>query len=155
MATNPIPEGFGTVTPYLAVTDAPKVIDFLKRAFGARERYVMRQPDGNVGHAELIIGDSMVMLTEGCEQMPASPVGLYLYVDDCDATYRQALAAGGTPLAAPEDQFYGDRMGSVRDGSGNRWMIATHREDVDDAELKRRLAARQAVAESGKQLAAT
>jgi PhnB protein len=138
MAVKPVPEGYHTITPYLVVPGAAKLIDFLKQAFDAREIHRMNAPDGSVMHAELQIGDSRLMMGEASGQFPAMPVGLYLYVPNCDELYRRAIAAGGTSIAEPKDQFYGDRHGGVKDPAGNQWWIATHIEDVAPDEMTRR-----------------
>jgi PhnB protein len=139
MSVNPIPEGYRTVTPYLVVEGAASVMDFAKQAFGAEEKFRMDAPGGKVGHAELMIGDSMVMLGDAGGENPAMPAMIHLYVDDCDATYERALAAGGTSVREPENQFYGDRSAGVRDSTGNLWWIATHVEDVPEDEMARRV----------------
>lgn len=134
----PIPDGYHTVTPYLIVEDALAILDFLERAFGATvlDRYLA--PDGSVTHAEFRIGDSLVMLGGASAQYPAIAAMLHLYVEDVDAVYRQALAAGATSLREPENMPYGDRSGGVKDPAGNQWWIATHVEDVSSEELARR-----------------
>ena len=139
MAVKPIPEGFHSLTPYLVATGASKLIDFLKQAFDAKEVHRSAQPDGTIAHAQLIIGDSPIMLAEAGAQWKPMPCAIYFYVKDTDATYKQAIAAGGTSLMAPADQFYGDRNAGVVDPSGNQWWIATHVEDVSEAELKKRM----------------
>ncbi len=145
MAVKPIPEGYHTVTPLLSVRGAARLIDFLKKAFGATEIYRFPSPDGTVMHAELKIGDSVLMLGEAADQQhPPMPVALYLYVDDADATYRKALDAGGESIGAPDDMFWGDRVATVKDFAGNKWWIATHVEDVNSGEIERR--AQQALA---------
>jgi PhnB protein len=141
MGVNPIPEGYRTVTPYLIVDGAAELLDFVKSAFGAEERFRMPAPNGTIGHAEVKIGDSIVMLADGGEEWPVMPTFVYLYVEDCDATYEQALAAGATSVREPEDQFYGDRNATVRDSVGNLWGIATHVEDVSEEEVAKRLEA--------------
>lgn len=142
MAVKPIPDGYHSITPYLVVPGAMKLIDFLKRGLGATvTEGPMTRPDGAVMHAEVRIGDSIVMMGEPMGDMPAMPATLYLYVPDVDAVYRQAIAAGGTSMREPADMFYGDRHGSVKDPSGNIWSIATHIEDVPREELARRAAA--------------
>jgi PhnB protein len=144
MSVKPIPEGFTAVTPYLVVEGAASLLDFMKQAFGADERLRMDGPDGTINHAEVSIGGSVVMLGDAGEAMPGF---IYLYVDDCDATYERALAAGATSVREPSDQFYGDRNATVRDPVGNMWGIATHVEDVSDAEIAKRveeMAAQQA-----------
>jgi PhnB protein len=131
------PEGYHAVTPYLIVNDAGKLIDFLTEAFGAKEKVRMPGPDGMVAHAEVEIGDSVVMM--GTNPDDLFPAMLYVYVDDADETYRKALAAGGTSHEEPNDTFYGDRRAEVRDPWGNRWSIATHIEDVSEEEMDRRM----------------
>ena len=139
--TNPVkavPEGYRAVTPYLVVQGADKLIAFMKAAFGAEEIVRMLQPDGTIGHTEMRIGDSMVMLGEARDQWKAMPTMLYLYLGDVDAAYARALAAGATPVLEPQDQFYGDRSGVVQDMCGNIWSVATHIEDLSEEEVKRR-----------------
>jgi PhnB protein len=141
MATQvkPVPEGFHTVTPYLVVDGAEKIIRFAKEAFGAQSLFEpMARPDGKIMHAELKIGDSIVMISDSSERAQATSDMLYVYVPNVDAVYQKALKAGGKSLTEPMDQFYGDRSGSVMDPAGNRWHIATHVEDVSPAELKKR-----------------
>jgi PhnB protein len=138
MAAKPRPDGFHAVTPYLIATDAAKVIDFAKATFGAREAMRLAAPGGRIGHAELRIGDSAVMLADSHPEHPAMPCMLHVYVDDADATYQRALAAGAASVQPVTNQFYGDRSGGVRDPCGNLWYIATHIEDVPPDELKRR-----------------
>ncbi len=139
MAVKPIPEGYHTVTPYLTVQGAAKLIDFLKKAFGAETVHEPHKlPDGKIMHAEVKIGDSRVMLSDATEQMPATQTSLYLYVNDVDGVYKRAIAAGGTSTIEPMDQFYGDRSGGLKDPFGNRWWVATHKEDVPASELEKR-----------------
>lgn len=135
---DPIPSGYHTVTPYLRVTGAAELIDFLKQAFGANEMHRSLAPDGSIMHADVTIGDSHVMLTEGMENFPPLPGSLFLYVPDVDATYKRAIDAGATSMMEPADQFYGDRTGGVRDPFGNEWWIGTHVEDLSAEELHRR-----------------
>jgi PhnB protein len=123
------------------VQGAGKLIDFLKAAFDAQETFRMLQPDGSIGHAELRIGNSMIMLGEANEQYKARPANLQVYLEDVDGVYARAVAAGATPVMEPANQFYGDRRGGVQDLCGNNWWIATHVEDVSEEEMKRRLAA--------------
>ncbi len=137
MAVKPIPDGYGTVTPGLNVKDCDKLIDFLKKAFGAEERFRMQPPGGPVMHAELKIGDSVVMASEAMMDGPTASAFM-LYVGDCDAAYARALGAGCTSMMAPTNQFWGDRFARLRDPWGNRWGIATHVEDVSQEELDRR-----------------
>jgi PhnB protein len=138
MPVKPIPEGYHTVTPYLTVRGVAKLMDFLKRSFGAVEKERMTQPDGRIMHAEVRIGDSVVMMGEPADESSLMPGAIHVYVEDVDTIYRRALQAGATSLRAPEDQFYGDRSAGVRDPSGNVWWIATHKEDVSPEEMKRR-----------------
>jgi PhnB protein len=138
---NPIPDGYHTVTPYLIVQGAERLIEFLKQAFGAEEIYCSRKPDGTIGHTQLRIGDSMVELAEGNDQWQPLRCALHLYVPDTDATYRRAIEAGATSLFEPSDTFYGDRSGGVQDPSGNQWYIATRMEEVSEEEMTRRQAA--------------
>ncbi|HEX8985673.1 MAG TPA: VOC family protein [Bryobacteraceae bacterium] len=140
MPVKPIPEGHNSVTPYLVVPGVVKLIDFMKRAFGAQE--VMPpalDPKGSVMHAEVRVGDSMIMMAEPGQHCPAMPAALMLYVTDCDAVYRKAIEAGAVSLNEPADQFYGDRSAGITDPSGNRWWIGTHKEDVAPDEMKRRM----------------
>ncbi len=138
MAVKPIPDGYHTVTPYLTVTGVAKLIDFLKRAFDAKELHCMTAPDGSVMHGEVRIGDSPVMLGEARGEWPAMPSAFYLYVPDIDALYKRAIAAGGISVREPTNEFYGDRVGGVKDAFGNQWWIATHIEDVGHEEIARR-----------------
>ena len=134
-----VPEGYHSVTPYLVVQGAGKLIDFMKAAFDAQEIFRMPMPDGSIGHAEVRIGNSMVMLGESRDQWKVMPTTLQLYVEDVDAVYARAVAAGATPVAEPANQFYGDRRGGVQDMCGNYWWMATHIEDVSEEEMKRRM----------------
>jgi PhnB protein len=144
----PVPEGYHTVTPYLSVKGAAAAIDYYKKAFGAVELY--RLPMGDrVGHAEIRIGDSTLMLADEFPEMGSrspesyggSPVGMAIYTEDCDAMFQRALAAGGTETRPMQDQFYGDRSGQLKDPFGHLWTVCTHKEDVSPEEMKRRMAA--------------
>lgn len=141
MAVKPIPEGYHTVTPYLVVKDAAGLLSFVKQAFGAQELVRIAGPEESVVHAEVRIGDSRLMLGETTEQFPPMPATIYLYVEDCDAVYRQAVEAGATTREEPTTKFFGDRIANVRDPFGNAWNMATHVEDVPEDELARRAAA--------------
>jgi PhnB protein len=132
------PDGYHSITPYLVVDGAARLIDFLAQAFDAVETERVAAPGNRVGHAEVRIGDSLVMLGDARPEHPAMPAVLYLYVDDVDATYQIALSSGAEAVQAPSDQFYGDRSGGVKDPCGNVWYIATHIEDVSPDDLKRR-----------------
>lgn len=138
---NPVPDGYRTVTPFLVVNDGARMIEFLQAAFSAVVRHRMDAPDGTLAHAELKVGDSMIMMGQGSAEWPSMPCMIYLYVPDCDAVYHNALAAGGESLEAPTNQFYGDRNARVKDPSGNQWCIGTHVEDVEPDEMTRRMAA--------------
>jgi PhnB protein len=139
MAVKPIPDGFHTVTPYLVVHGVATLLDFLKQAFEAQELLSpMLRSDGTIGHAEVKIGDSVIMMGEPMGDMPLMPGSLYLYVKDTDAVYQRALQAGATSLMEPADQFYGDRSAGVKDPVGNQWWIATHKEDVPPDEMIKR-----------------
>ena len=136
----PIPKGYHSVTPMLNQADAAQTIAFCKQAFGAKERMRLAGPGGKIMHAELQIADSIVMLSDAMQE-PAQPAGLFLYVPDVDKTFAKAVKAGATVVTPVQDMFWGDRFGRVADPSGNRWGIATHREDVSPREMKKRVAA--------------
>ena len=144
----PIPKGYHTVTPYLIIDGAAKAIDFYKKAFGATEMVRMPGPDGKIGHAEIKIGDSPVMMADEHPQMGhkspkalgSTPVSIVLYVEDADKVFNQAVSAGAKSLRPMADQFYGDRMGTLEDPFGHVWSIGTHVEDVSPEEMKRRMA---------------
>jgi PhnB protein len=152
MAVQPVPEGYHTVTPYLTVDDAAAAIEYYKQAFGAEERVRMNAPDGRIGHAELEIGDSLVMLSDALPQFTARPPkelggttgAVFLYVEDVDAVTKQAVEAGGTVEMEVADQFWGDRFGSITDPFGHLWSIATHDEDVPPEEMAERAKAAMA-----------
>jgi PhnB protein len=153
MAVKPIPDGYHTVTPYLTVDDPGAVIDFLKKAFDAQETYAMRDSNGKIRHAEVKVGNSMLMLGGAQGEWKARPSNFYLYVEDVDAVYKKAIAAGGKSISEPANQFYGDRHGGVTDSQGNGWWISTHVEDVSPEEVERRAKAQQhpqAAAETNK-----
>jgi uncharacterized glyoxalase superfamily protein PhnB len=143
MAVKPIPEGYRSVTPYLVLQNASAFIDFAKQALEAEERMRMPQPDGKIGHAELTIGDSVVMLSDASAEFPPMPAMIHLYVEDADATYKRAIAAGASSVREPADQFYGDRSAGVKDAFGNQWYFATHVEDVSPEEMEKRMAQMQ------------
>ncbi len=143
----PIPEGYPRVTPYLCIDGAAAAIDFYSKVLGAQERMRMPAPEGKIGHAELLIGDSVIMLSDEFPEMDArsprtvggTPVSLLVYVEDVDATFDRALQAGATALSPVENQFYGDRSGQFEDPFGHRWSVATHVEDVPPDEMARRM----------------
>jgi PhnB protein len=137
MAVKAIPDGYHSVTPYLIVKGAAQLIDFLKEAFGAQETFRMPGPEG-IMHAEVRIGNSVVMMSDAMGEYGPMPTMLFLYVEDVDAVYKRALQAGATSTQEPENQFWGDRAGAVKDAFGNQWWMATHVEDVPFEELERR-----------------
>lgn len=139
MAVNPKPDEYNTVTSALQVDGAARLIEFMSKVFGATERMRMPGPDGKVMHAEVELGDSVVMVADAMSEWPATKSSLYVYTQDCDETYRKAIEAGATSVTEPSDQFYGDRSGAVDDSWGNRWTIATHVEDVSEEELQKRM----------------
>jgi PhnB protein len=138
VAIKPIPDGYHTVTPVLTVEGAAKLIEFLKQAFDAKEMYRLEGPNGSVMHAQIKIGDSMVMVGEASEKYKPRPATMALYVENTDAWYKRALKAGGVSEREPSDQFYGDRSAGVTDFAGNQWWIHTHIEDVPHEEIKKR-----------------
>jgi PhnB protein len=138
MAVKPIPDGFHSVTPFLTVPGVAQLLDFLKQAFEAQELHRMPRPDGTIMHAEVRIGDSLVMMGEPMGSSQPMFGSLYLYVHDVDAVYQRALQAGATSTSEPADQFYGDRSAGIKDPVGNQWWIATHKEDVPLEEIARR-----------------
>lgn len=147
MAVKPKPDGYHTATPYLIIQGAAKAIDFYKQAFGAIELMRLDSPGGKIGHAEIKIGDSIIMLADehpemghrGPQALGGTPVSLMLYVEDSDAMFAQAIAVGGTVQKPIQDQFYGDRSGQLVDPFGHVWTIATHTEDVSPDEITARL----------------
>lgn len=146
MAVQPIPEGYNTVSPYLAVDDAERAIEYYKKAFGAEETVRMNAPDGRIGHAELKIGDSHIMLSDPFPQSSTKPptelggtsVSIFMYVEDVDAVVQKAVDQGATVTMEVEDQFWGDRFGSITDPFGHNWSIATHIEDLTPEEIEER-----------------
>jgi PhnB protein len=141
MPVRALPEGYQNVIPYLILDGAAAgLLDFVKRVFGAVEQERMPREDGTIGHAEVRIGNSVVMISDARGEWKPMPAAIYLYVPDTDATYRDAIEAGATSLMEPADQFYGDRNAGVRDPFGNIWWIGTHVEDVPREELERRAA---------------
>ena len=144
----PIPDGYHSVTPYLIIKGAGNAIEFYKKAFGATELFRM-DSEGKVGHAEIKIGDSPIMLSDEHPELGytspttlgGTPVGIMIYVDDVDTIFKQAIAAGGEQQKPVQDQFYGDRSGSLKDPFGHVWHVATHKEDVSPEEMEKRMAA--------------
>ena len=133
-APQPIPDGFHSVTPYFTVADPAGLIDFLKAAFNAQEIHCSRGPDGHINHAQMKVGDSMVMLGQARDEWPPMPAAIYLYVEDADALHARALAAGAEEVMPIADMPYGDRHGGVRDTNGNVWFISTHVKDIPHGE---------------------
>jgi PhnB protein len=155
MAVKPIPEGYTTPVPYLVVDDAEAAIEYYKKAFGAKERTRMAMPDGKIGHAELEIGQSIIMLSDPFPQASTRPpkelggttASIFLFSEDVDAVVKRAVDAGATVTMEVADQFWGDRFGSITDPFGHSWGIATHVEDVAPEEMAER--AKAALASAG------
>jgi PhnB protein len=149
MSVKAIPAGHHTVAPYLAIKDAVKALEFYKKAFGATESYKLMMPDGRLGHAEIRLGDSVVMLSDEFPEfggnapptLGGSPVSIHLYVEDVDAFFKKALAAGATERKPVMDQFYGDRSGQLEDPFGHLWWVATYKQDVAPEEMQKRVQA--------------
>jgi PhnB protein len=149
MSATFIPAGYHTVTPYLAIKNAVKALEFYKQAFGAIETSKLMVPDGRLGHAEIRLGDSVIMLSDefpeyggkSPETLGGSPVSIHLYVADVDAFFKRALAAGAKERKPMMDQFYGDRSGQLEDPFGHLWWVATHKEDVAPEEMQKRVEA--------------
>ena len=147
MAVKPIPEGYHSVTPYLAIRNASAALDFYQKAFGAQEMFRMPSPDGKIGHAEIKIGDSMIMLADehadmdffGPETRGGVTANIMLYVEDVDAQFKRALDAGAKEIRPLKDEFYGDRVAMLRDPFGHRWTLHTRIEDVSVDEMRRRM----------------
>ena len=143
----PVPDGHRTVAPYLAIKNAASALEFYKKAFGAIETYKLIIPDGRVGHAEIRLGDSLIMLADefpefggkAPESLGGSPVSIHLYVDDVDVFVKKAVGEGARELKPVADQFYGDRSGQLQDPFGHLWWVATHKEDVAPEELQKRV----------------
>ena len=146
MTNKPIPDGYHNVTPYLSIKGAAKAIEFYKRAFNATELFRLVTPSGEIGHAEIKIGDSPIMLADPCEEgtfrnpqsLGGSSVGLHVYVEDVDALFVRAVEAGAKTVRPMQDQFYGDRTGTLEDPFGHVWFLATHKEDLTPEEINRR-----------------
>jgi PhnB protein len=155
--TKPIPEGYHSVTPYLIIRGAAAAIEFYTKAFGATELFRFPAPDGKIGHAEIKIGDSPIMLADeypdmgykGPQTLGGSPVSLMIYVDDVDTVFDRAVAAGAKTREAVSDKFYGDRIGTLEDPFGHVWHVSTHKEDVSVEEMERRAKAAGAAASGG------
>ncbi len=146
MTVKPISDDYRTVTPYLSISSAKDAIEFYKLAFGATEIFRLNTPTGDIAHAEIKIGDSVIMLAEPCEDSPmpspdtlgGSTVAVHLYVEDVDAMFEQAIDAGALDIKSVEDQFYGDRMGTLKDPFGHIWFVSTHIEDLTPEEIQQR-----------------
>jgi PhnB protein len=146
MAIKHKPDGYHSVTPYLSIKGAAEAIDFYKRAFGATELFRLVAPGGEIGHAEIKIGDSPIMLADPCEEgtfrnpkaLGGSSIGLHVYVDNVDELFTRAVNAGAKAVRAVQDQFYGDRTGTLEDPFGHIWFLATHKEDLTPEEINRR-----------------
>ncbi len=146
MTAQPIPDGYHSVTPYLSIKGADQAIAFYKQAFDATELFRLVAPDGEIGHAEIKIGDSVIMLADSCEtgsfrnpqSIGGSTIGLHIYVQDVDAQFAQAVAAGAKVVRPLQDQFYGDRSGTLEDPFGHVWFLATHKEDLTPEGVNKR-----------------
>lgn len=144
MNVKAIPDGYHSLTPYMGIDKAGEAIEFYKKAFGATQVMRLDMPDGRVGHAELRIGDSSLMLGTPCDQMALrnpdehTSIGLHLYVEDVDAQFQRAVDAGATVVSEPKDQFYGDRSASVKDPFGHLWFLATQKEDLTEEQIRQR-----------------
>jgi len=155
--TKPIPEGYHSVTPYLIINGAADAIAYYTKAFGATELFRMPAPGGKIGHAEIKIGDSPIMLADEAPEMGfkgpktigGSPISIMIYVDDVDTVFNQAIAAGGTEQRPLKDQFYGDRSGTLEDPFGHVWHVATHKEDVSPEEMEERMKSHTAASGGG------
>lgn len=147
MAVKPIPDGYHSVTAYLTCNNCAEALAFYQQAFGATELLCMPTPDGKIGHAELMIGNSPVMFADEIEEagnqspdsLGGSPVSMMIYTEDCDAMFAQAIAAGATAVKPLQDQFYGDRSGTVKDPYGHVWTISTHIEDLTPEQVAERM----------------
>ena len=145
MTVSAIPSGYHTITPYFSVRDAQGLVDFLKKAFGGVAE-IHAMPDGTILNAQVKVGDSMVLIGQAHKDQPADklmPAMLYMYVTDVDTVYRNAMTAGGESIREPVDEFYGDRVGTVRDLASNQWWIATHKEEMSSEEMVQRSVARR------------
>ncbi len=159
MAVKPIPEGYHSVTPYLIIKGAAEAIEFYKKAFGATELFRFPAPDGKIGHAEIKIGDSPIMLADefaemgykGPQALGGSPVSLMIYLEEVDAVFNRAVEAGASVKEAVQDKFYGDRAGTLTDPFGHVWHVATHKEDVSMEEMEARAKQASAKASGGGQ----
>ncbi|MGH9875975.1 MAG: VOC family protein [Pyrinomonadaceae bacterium] len=146
MTVKPIPDGYHNVTPYLSIKGAAEAIEFYKRAFGATELFRLVAPSGEIGHAEIKVGKSVIMLADPCEtgafrspqSLGGSSVGLHVYVEDVDAQFSRAVDAGAKAVRPVQDQFYGDRTGTLEDPFGHVWFLATHKEDLTPEEINKR-----------------
>ena len=155
----PIPDGYHSVTPYLIINGAADALEYYKKAFGATELFRMPAPEGKIGHAEIKIGDSPIMLADEFPEMGykspkslgGSPVSIMIYVDDVDTVFKQAVDAGAKEQRPIKDQFYGDRSGTLEDPFGHVWHVATHKEDISPEEMERRAKAASAAASGGGQ----
>ena len=140
MSVQPIPAGYHTITPYISVPGAAELLEFLKKVFAAEEKEKVLTPGNTIAHAEVVIGDSRLMLCDVMGECGPRTGAFYLYQENVDATYRRALEAGATSTLEPTNQFWGDRMATVKDRFGNEWQLATRVEEVAPEELQRRLA---------------
>ncbi len=157
MAVKPIPDGYHTATPYLIIRGAGDAIEFYKKAFGATELFRFPTPDGKIGHAEIKIGDSPIMMADeypemgynGPQTLGGSPVSVMIYVEDVDTVFNRAVDAGATVKEAVQDKFYGDRIGTLVDPFGHVWHVSTHKEDISMEEMEKRAKAASAASSGG------
>ena len=157
MAVKPIPDGYHTATPYLIIRGAGAAIEFYKKAFGATELFRFPTPDGKIGHAEIKIGDSPIMMADeypemgynGPQTLGGSPVSVMIYVEDVDTVFNRAVDAGATVKEAVQDKFYGDRIGTLVDPFGHVWHVSTHKEDISMEEMEKRAKAASAASSGG------
>lgn len=148
-SVKPIPIGHRTVTPYLSIKNGAQALEFYKKAFGATENFKLMMPDGRLGHAEIKLGDSVIMLADefpehggkSPQTLGGSPVSIHLYVENVDTFFQKAVSAGAKERKAVTDQFYGDRAGQLEDPFGHLWWVATHKEDVSSEEMQKRVQA--------------
>jgi uncharacterized glyoxalase superfamily protein PhnB len=143
MPANPIPEGYHALTPYLVVQGVEKLLEFVQQAFNATVTHCSKRPDGMIMHADVMIGNSHMMMGEAPDPTKVFPCMMYMYVEDTDATYERAIKAGAVSVQPPADQFYGDRNACVTDPVGNQWWFATQKEDLSDEEVQRRAKAQK------------
>lgn len=137
-SVKPIPEGYHTITPFLIADNAGELIKFIERAFEGKVKFTMKSDEGVIVHSEMFVGNSIIMISDSTEEFKPVKSLFHLYVENADSVFKKAIEAGAESIREPENQFYGDRSGGVKDKWGNQWWISTHIEDVSDEEMKRR-----------------